>query len=49
MFLIAIVASQKQTNQIIKEIEQDITGLKLEIVPITSNSIENIRNRRLLF
>lgn len=44
MFLIAIVASQKQTNQIIKEIEQDITGLKLEIVPITSNSIENIRN-----
>lgn len=44
MSLIGIVANQKQTDKIRKEIEQDNKDIKVEIVSISSNSIENIRN-----
>lgn len=46
MSLIGIVANQKQIDQIRKEIEQNIKELKVEIVVINQNSIENIKNIR---
>lgn len=44
MSIIGIVANQKQIEQIRKEIEQNIKDLKVEIVAINQNSIENIKN-----
>ena len=44
MSIIGIVGSQKQINQLKKGIEQDIKGIKVEIVSINPNSIENVKN-----
>lgn len=41
MSIIGIIASERQTNQIRKEIQQD--GLSVEMVCINSKSIENIK------
>lgn len=41
MSIIGIIASERQTNQIKKEIEQD--GLRVEVVCINPKSIENIK------
>ena len=43
MSIIGIVASQKQTNQLRKEVEQDIKDFKIEIVSINPKSIENLK------
>ena len=42
MSIIGIIASQRQTNQIKKEIEKQ--NIKVEIVCINSRSIENVKN-----
>ena len=42
MSIIGIVASERQTNQIRKQIEKE--GLKIEIICINYKSIENIKN-----
>lgn len=42
MSIIGIVASEKQTNEIKKQIDKE--GLKIEIVCINAKSIENIKN-----
>ena len=42
MSIIGIIASQRQTNEIKKEIEKE--NLKLELICINNKSIENIKN-----
>ena len=42
MSIIGLIASQRQTNQIKKEIEKQ--NIKVEIVCINSRSIENVKN-----
>lgn len=42
MSIIGIVASEKQTNEIKKQIDKE--GLKIEVVCINAKSIENIKN-----
>ncbi len=42
MSIIGVVASEKQTNEIKKQIEKE--GLKIEVVCINAKSIENIKN-----
>lgn len=44
MSIIGIVGGQKQINQLKKEIEKDIKGIKVEIVSINPNCIENVKN-----
>jgi len=42
MSIIGILANQRQTNEIKKEIEKE--NLKLELICINNKSIENIKN-----
>lgn len=43
MSIIGMIASEKQTKQIRKDLEQE-ENLKVEVVCINSNSIENVKN-----
>lgn len=44
MSFIGVFANRKEAEQIKKEIEKETKELKIEVIPINFNSIENIKN-----